>query len=57
MLSHYFSLFVTFLVIYDFKYVFKIKIATLYLSSGEYFHTLKVFADNEKFDQISDGEK
>ena len=31
--------------------------AALYLSSGEYFHILKIFAENEKFDRIPDNEK
>ena len=29
-------------------------IATLFLSSGEYFHILKIFGENEKCDQIQD---
>ena len=51
------SLFFTFCYIFGHLWFQICLIATLYLSSGEYFHTLKVFADNEKFDQISDGEK
>ena len=51
------SLFFTFCYIFGHLWFQICIIATLYLNSGEYFHTLKVFADNKKFDQISDGEK
>ena len=30
-------------------------IAMLYLSSGEYFHILKILAEKGKFDRIPDG--